>query len=91
METTFAHYFLAKCQEKSNDDKIEEKLGKWVIFKSPKKYINLVVVFINGKINGLKLLGYVLNLKHGPTTNANELSICHQSISLVYPRRIIIL
>lgn len=52
---------------------IESKLGRWGILKGPKKYLELVLNFLEGKDQRLKLLSDFLNIERGLTTNANEI------------------
>jgi methylase of polypeptide subunit release factors len=52
---------------------IENELGKWGIIKGPKKYLQIVLKFLNREDVGLKPLGEILNLDRGVTTNANEI------------------
>lgn len=52
--------------------KLEERLGKWGIFRGPKTYFKLVFEFIEGNLP-LVLLKDIVGLYRGLTTNANEL------------------
>ena len=54
-------------------EKIEEKLGRWGILKGSKKYLEVVLKFLEEGSPDLKMLGHVLNLERGLTTNANEI------------------
>lgn len=58
--------------KKSMLKKIEQELGKWGILKGPKKYLEMVLKFLKDESVGLTMLGDVLKLKRGLTTNANE-------------------
>ncbi len=51
---------------------IEERLGKWGIFRGSKTYLNLIFGFIRDEIP-MVLLKDVLEIYRGLTTNANEL------------------
>jgi len=52
---------------------IESKLGRWGILKGPKKYLELVLNFLEGKDTRLKLLSDFITIERGLTTNANEI------------------
>lgn len=52
---------------------IEKNLGKWGIIKGPKKYLQIVIKFLNREDVGLKSLGDILDVDRGLTTNANEI------------------
>jgi len=52
---------------------IESKLGRWGILKGPKKYLELVLNFIEGKDTRLRLLSDFITIERGLTTNANEI------------------
>lgn len=52
---------------------IEKELGKWGVIKGPKKYLQIVIRFLNREDVGLKTLGDILNVDRGLTTNANEI------------------
>ena len=54
-------------------DMIERKLGKLGIVKGPQKYLDLILRFIEGKENRIIMMGDVLEIKRGLTTNANEI------------------
>lgn len=54
-------------------DDLEKKLGKWGIIKGPKKYLELVIKFLNCEDVSLKTLDDVINVDRGLTTNANEI------------------
>ena len=51
---------------------LEERLGKWGVFRGPKTYLELVFGFIRNEVP-MVLIGDMLELYRGLTTNANEL------------------
>ena len=53
--------------------KIEQELGKWGILKGPKKYLEVILKFLEGRDKGLKILNDVLTLRYGIKTNGNEI------------------
>jgi len=54
-------------------DLIEAKLGRLGIVKGPKKYLDLILRFIEGKDDRITTIGDVMEIKRGLTTNANEI------------------
>lgn len=54
-------------------EKIEKKLGKWGIFKGSKKYLEIVLDFLECRDQSLRMLDDVLSLKYGIKTNGNEI------------------
>ncbi|MCD6325620.1 N-6 DNA methylase [Candidatus Bathyarchaeota archaeon] len=54
-------------------EQIEERLGKWGLFRGPKRYIDLLLSYLVEGFEGLCLLGDILKIDRGLTTNANEL------------------
>ena len=52
---------------------IEEKIGRLSIVKGPRKYLDLILRFIDGTENRITLLRNVLKIKWGLKTNANEI------------------
>ena len=53
--------------------KIEEAFGRWGVFKGPKTYLELLFNFIEGKESVLNLMGDVIDLQRGLTTNGNQI------------------
>ena len=54
-------------------DAVENKMNRLGIFKGPKKYLNIVLGFIEGKYQQIINLREALIIRRGLTTNANEL------------------
>ncbi len=54
-------------------DMIESKLGKLGIVRGPKKYLDLIMHFVEGKDNRMIKMGDLLEIRRGLTTNANEI------------------
>ncbi|RLG75942.1 MAG: hypothetical protein DRO12_04935 [Thermoprotei archaeon] len=52
---------------------LEEKIGKLGIVKGPKEYLDLVFKYVKGDEDRIMLLGELLEVKRGITTNANEI------------------
>jgi len=52
---------------------LEEKIGRLGIVKGPKKYLDLIFRYVSGGEDRLVLLGELLEVKRGITTNANEI------------------
>ncbi len=54
-------------------DKIETSIGRLGIIKGPTKYLDLVLKFIDGEETRIRLLGEIINIRRGLTTNANDI------------------
>lgn len=52
---------------------LDNAICRWGILKGPRKYIELILKFINGQLDKLTLLENVVKLQRGLTTNANEI------------------
>jgi len=59
--------------KKSMLEIIEKKLGKWGIIKGPKKYLEIVLKFLEDQFAELRFFGETLDLKYGIKTDANEI------------------
>ena len=53
--------------------KVDNILGKLGILRGPKKYLELIMKFVEGKNSGITMLNNVLDIKRGLTTNANDI------------------
>lgn len=54
-------------------DLVESRIGRLGVFRGPKAYLDLILEFLEGHVNRFILLGDLLRVKRGLTTNANEL------------------
>lgn len=54
-------------------DMIEDKIGKLGIVRGPRKYLDLIIRFIEGKDDRIIKMGDLLEIRRGLTTNANEI------------------
>jgi len=54
-------------------EKIETKIGRLGILRGPKLYLNLVENFVNNNDNRLILLGEIIDIRRGLTTNADDI------------------
>jgi len=52
---------------------LDDVISKWGILKGPRKYIELILDFINGQLDELTLLENIVELRYGLKTNANEI------------------
>ena len=53
--------------------KIEDILGKWGIFRGPKKYLDLTFNFLIDNLKGMMFMEEVVEIVYGIKTNGNEL------------------
>lgn len=53
--------------------KIEDILGKWGIFRGPKKYLDLILNFLTNNLNTMMFMKDVVDIVYGIKTNGNEL------------------
>lgn len=63
---------IVACRKDLLED-IEEKISRWGILKAPKRYLDLVVDYIDGVQEGITLMKDVLDINYGLKTNANEI------------------
>ena len=59
--------------KKSFIEKIEYRMGRIGVLKAPRIYLNLLKEFLDGKDNRMVLLGEIVDIQRGLTTNADEI------------------
>jgi len=54
-------------------EKVEEKFGRWGIFRGPKKYLEIIFQLLEKDIESIKFLANIIKINRGLTTNANDI------------------